>query len=121
MSFFELSRYFIIELDAATTFWFVHITPLAIPVEPDVDIRHAVGHAPGHMRNALLVAIEILENEGFDSFVKAIGGEAETKRFLGKFWHCDDIMPRYSRDIASEYCDDVYTYAQFARKMRSLI
>ena len=88
------------------------------------------GHAGGHLREPVLELVEALrwdperwwdvadvEGEPFQSPGAAYD-------FLGRLWHCTDIVPSSTRTIALSMLGEdrlVTTYAQLVRELRQYI
>jgi len=73
------------------------------------------GHAPGHLRDALINALDqsfATESAWWEGLP---GGNTEAQRLLGRLWNCTDIVP-------STACDetDVRTGSTFAQLARFL-
>lgn len=86
--------------------------------------KHAIGHAPGDLRDKLLDTLSY-QNEWYENFET----EEEAIDCLNSLWHCSDIMPSGEREVAAawlyqnsdidrEQADRLMTYAQFVRRMK---
>jgi len=82
------------------------------------------GHAAAHLRDPMNAALEDAAYSHGREWWTAWGSRESARELVGKLWHCTDVVPRSTRQAASEVLglnDEwaVGTYAQLSRRLRA--